>query len=104
MQVFANPQCTEYADGQSNEVWVRLNQDFGFDDTIAWNGNMSEQCWVITPTTEYPEDDYGVEVWTDWVTDAATNPGGPYTSGQILKCVNINPYYTPINNPKVIFE
>ena len=100
VQVFANPECTEYADGQSNEVWVRLNQAFGFNEYTSWGGNTSEQLDIITPTTEYPEDDYGVSLWVDWNSEYASSSA--YTSGQIIKC--INRFFSPIDNPKVIFE
>jgi hypothetical protein len=102
VQVFANPECTAYADGQSKEVWARLNQDFGYDDVTFW-GNISsghDYLAVYTPSTENPTDSYAINVWVDWYSEDFTEP---FTSGQIIKCTC--PYGDPIiDNVQVIFE
>lgn len=100
-QVFANPQCTEYADGTSADVWVRLNQNFGFNDETRW-GTYGEKLSIYTPTSEYPSDPWGVIWYVDFPT-ADTN--GPYVSGQIVKCSYIGGVFDfVIDNPQVIFE
>lgn len=99
VQVFANPQCTEYADGQSNEVWVRLNQDFGYDDATFWGNGLLLS--VYTPSTENPTDPYAIQLWEDWVSEDFSEP---FTSGQVIKCTCNPSYFTPIENPQVIFE
>lgn len=101
VQVFANPQCTAYADGQNREVWVRLNQAFGYDDAIVWGYSSSyNYLAVFTPSTENPTDPYCIDVWVDWHSEEFTEP---FTNGQIIKCTC---YYDDqiINNAQVIFE
>ena len=103
VQVFANPQCTEYANGYCKDVWVRLNQGFGYNDAYSW-GNPQEsgtRLTVATPTDEFPQDEYGVYPWIDWGNAEEINE--PFTSGQIVKCS----FYCgePIlDNVQVIFE
>ena len=102
-QVFANPQCTEYADGYCKDVWVRLNQDFGYNDSYSW-GNLQQDgthLIVSTPTDSYPQDGYGVMLWIDWPNEEEYTE--PFTSGQIVKCSF--PYGEPaLDNVQVIFE
>lgn len=102
-QVFANPQCTEYADGSSDTVWVRLNQDFGLDQGVTWSGYSLwyESLIIFTPTTEYPDDLYGVDCWVDWHSESYTEP---FTSGDIIEC-KANPEVVGTHpDIKVIFE
>lgn len=104
VQVFANPQCTEYADVQGDTVWVRVNQDFGFNDTETWGNpydNPNNYLLIATSTTEYPNDGYGILLWVDFC-DTERDYTQPFTSGEIVKC--IAPGGASINNPKVIFE
>ncbi len=98
VQVFANPQCTAYADGTSADVWVRLNQDFGFNDETMWGYELA----IFTPTSEYPSDPYSIT----WYADFTTDTNEPYVSGQIVKLsfVRDGVFDSYINNPQVIFE
>jgi hypothetical protein len=102
VQVFANPQCTEYADGQSDTVYVRLNQDFGIDDGITWGTGPNDAenfLFIATAITEEPDVPYQINLWIDW---NSINYYEPFTSGQIVECTA--PNGARINNPKVIFE
>ena len=104
VQVFANPQCTKYADGYCKDVWVRLNQGFGYNDSLTWGNNPQEsgtRLTISTPTDEFPEDEYGVYLWIDWGNAEEINE--PFTSGQIVKCSF--GYGEPnLDNVQVIFE
>ena len=101
VQIFANPQCTEYADGQSDTIYVRLNQDFGFGDDSHW-GNVAQprtNLDVYTPTTENPQDNYSIRCWLDWISSETDEP---FVSGQVVEINNTN--FMAVNNPTVIFE
>lgn len=101
VQVFANPQCTEYATGYCQDVWVRLNQDFGYNDAIDWRGdNDGSRLLVGTPTNEVPSDPYSISVWIDWTSEEFNEP---FTAGQIIKCsfYDVGPN---TDNVQVIFE
>lgn len=105
VQVFANPQCTEYADGQSDTVYVRLNQDFGFGEDTRWTGNSNQQLDIYTPTNEYPNDYYTVSKL--WGQLGGIDQDVPFVSGQIIEMgySEYAPYpFEPVSNPKVIFE
>lgn len=102
VQVFANPQCTEYADGQSDTVYVRLNQDFGIDSGAHWGNGPSDAenyLSILTAETEVPNDPYQIGLWIDW---NSINYYEPFTSGQIVECTA--PNGVTINNPRVVFE
>ena len=105
VQVFANPQCTEYADTEmpSSTVYVRLNQDFGIDDGITWGrgpGDEENYLCIVTASTEYPDDPYQIGLWIDW---NSIEYYEPFTSGQVIECTN--PYGEGNQgNWKVIFE
>ena len=104
VQVFANPECTAYADGQSSTVYVRLNQDFGYGQAQNWQGSIGQQLTIMTPTNQDPEDPYNIWLWRDFGT---WDQDEPFTNGQILRCdywYDDDHPFTPINNPKVIFE
>ena len=102
VQVFANPQCTAYADGYCKDVWVRLNQGFGFNDSLTWGHTTEEATYLIvgTPTTEFPNDNYIVMPWIDWISDEYVEP---FTSGQIVKC-SFGYGEPALDNVQVIFE
>lgn len=101
MQIFHDKGCTEYARGDENTVYVRLNRNFGFGELKDWYAGTDESALqVITPTEEVPNDTYGTVVWVDWssVEDTVT----PYYEGDIISCVR-NDEFTPLQNPHVIF-
>jgi hypothetical protein len=105
VQVFANPQCTEYADGQSDTVWVRLNQGFGFGEETRWTGNSNQQLDIYTPTNQYPDDYYGV--CNLWGQLCGFDQDVPFVSGQIIEMTyqeDAPEPFAPVDNPKVIFE
>ncbi len=102
VQVFANPQCTEYADGSSDTVWVRLNQDFGIDQRTEWeSSNWYEYLMIATPSTEYPQDTYAVICWVDWMSEDFNEP---FTSGDIIECKAPPAAVGKYDNVQVIFE
>lgn len=106
VQVFANPECTAYADGQSNEVWVRLNQDFGFGDSMVW-GNMANPktfLGVYTPFSDLPTDPYAINLWVDFTEGINRDGSQPFSRGEIVHCSMPLQYFVPLDNPQVIFE
>ena len=99
VQIFANPQCTKYADGKSKKVWARLNIDVGLGDSASWSTNL----FIWTPDSQYPDDPYGVTWYVDWVSDDHSEP---FSAGDIIEC-EYPGEFTPadyINQPQVIFE
>ena len=106
VQVFANPQCTAYADGQSREVWVRLNQAFGYDDATFWEIISDESRLAIyTPSIENPTDKYEIALWIDYWSNDRDNTL-PFESGEIVYCYIPEQYWNGpyLQNPQVIFE
>ena len=104
VQVFANPQCTEYADGYCKDVWVRFNQDFGYNDSHSWGNPQQHGTYLViyTPTDEYPQDVYGIGLWNEWGDDGSLT--GPFVSGQIVKCSFLMFGEPILDNVQVIFE
>ena len=92
VQVFANPQCTEYADGQSDTVWVRVNQDFEYDSGYEWGSVVDGGTYLHIGAR--------IMLWVDWLSTTEA----PYTSGQVIECVCEPQWFYPIDNPQVIFE
>lgn len=105
VQVFANPECTAYADGQSDTVYVRLNQAFGFNESETWGNGSSPETFlgIYTPITELPTDPYAISLWVDFV-EVNRDGSQPFEEGEVVECSMLSQYFVPITNPKVIFE
>lgn len=99
LQVFKDQNCTEYADGTENAVYVRVNQNFGFGDNEVWalGGEQGKSAVVATPTDENPSDGYSIGIWWDWNSDGEYNG---FTAGDIIRCPGTG---STVQNPTVIF-
>lgn len=104
VQVFNDPLCTEYfSGGDRTECYVRANVGFGLNEGKEWNeGSYTNSLEIITPTTEFPDDEYGVKAYADFLSDKAGAIIGPIEPGNIIKCVRI-PGGPTISSPKTIF-
>lgn len=98
-QVFADEGCTRYADGSSDTVYIRINENFGFNEQREWEGSPNELLAIYTPTTARPNDGYGITLWADWGDQGIDEP---ITSGSVY-LLKAAPGAT-IANPKVIFD
>lgn len=83
-QVFASSECRRYATGLVNSVYVRLNRSFGINDGVNYgSASQPSECMNInTPSTEYPDDAYGVDCYVNFVSQESDG----YTEGQIVEC------------------
>lgn len=85
VQIFANAECTRYATGMLQTVYARVNRTFAINQATEYGSpdNWKEYCSVFTPSTEYPDDSYGVLVWIDW-----NGTADALQSGDVIECVN----------------
>lgn len=90
VQVFLDPECTQYATGTVDTVYVRIN--------VPWNG--LDEGWSIRggqgfggyfsaygPSTESPDDPIEYDLWVDF----RPSEYGPYTEGQVIATVFSDP-------------
>lgn len=101
IQIFANPECTEYADGQSSTVYARVNEPWLSGD--SWRvGNITENSiWALGPSEEYPDDTYQINLWVDlWSREYSE----PFTEGQVVEVsIGEGGVFYPLDDPTVIF-
>lgn len=103
IQVFADENCTRYADGTQNEVYVRLNRSFGYNDAKEWGGypNTGASLTVDTPNSQAPSNMYHIACWMDLNSEDYSNE---FTAGQVVKCEVPLAYFDVVSNPQVIFR
>lgn len=100
IQVFADKDCSRYAEGNEERVYIRVNRAFGINDQMEWGQNLeaAKRAHVYTPSTQYPDDPYEVQVWVDWNAGSA----GPIASGTVFNAGNSSE--TTVASPQVIFS
>lgn len=84
MQIFQNPECTQYATGEVEDVYVRINTpwsgvDSGWDSIGASDGDSFE---ALAPSSENPDQQYQVYAWVDFISASQSEP---YSAGQVVK-------------------
>ncbi len=98
VQIFANPECTEYADGSAMPVYARINVPWGYAE--GWVlGLENQRIECIAPSEQYPDDPYIVNLWVDFI---SVGQNVPYTAGQVIE-INGDTSLLPIEEPRVIF-
>lgn len=102
VQVFKDQQCTEYATGAEQTVYVRLNTAVGFGEgfTVGDGSVQGDHFNVTAPSEGHDDDPYYVQVWDMWGSDDFTEA---FTEGQVVKCGNGNPDFEPISNVTTVF-
>ena len=91
-QVFADKECTKYAYGYTNKVYVRLNRNQAARENITYcSGDDATSMYVSAP--ESPTYSYSLNLWIDF---NAEDRRTPYTAG-VYECtcafwVNINTF------------
>lgn len=81
--MFADANCTEYADGEVTEVYVRINGGpYEFGDSLRL-GTGENSLVIGTPTTENPTDPYSIICYMLLVSD---DLDGPIEPGTIVRC------------------
>lgn len=101
IQIFANPECTQYADGTQSTVYARINRAWIYND--GWRideGPDGGRIDCYGPNEEEPEVQYGMTVWVDWVVE--TERDEPYNDGEVIE-LSTAPGTTMVN-PTVIFS
>lgn len=103
VQIFDSLDCNHYADGQSNVVYARVNINVGVNGGFAVGSpaDPGKALAVHAPTTSSPSDPYNVQVWIEF-SSADTN--NPITAGTVIRAEQPAQYFTPVDNPTVIFE
>lgn len=84
VQIFADPECTQYATGEVDTVYVRINVPWnGLDSGWAVGNSMKPgTCFVAnSPTPEDPNDPYAIFVYVDYMSTVE----GPYEAGQVVE-------------------
>lgn len=103
VQVFANPECTEYATGEVDTVYVRINTPWSGLDSGWAVGQPGDDgsCFVAySPVTGSPEEAYSFGLWIDFI--ASTD--GPYTAGQVVEAVNESGVVDVTDYTKIFFK
>lgn len=83
VQVFLDPECTQYATGTVSTVYVRINVPWSGIDSgwIVGDYNDPPSCFAAySPSTEAPGDPYDMSLWVDFFPSVV----GPYTAGQVV--------------------
>lgn len=101
IQIFANPECTEYATGNEYKVYARINVPWGFNG--GWTKHSVEQggnldCYA--PATQAPDDVYSMLLWYDW---NATDSQTPYNVGEIVE-LTASDVGLSVENPVCVFS
>lgn len=94
VQIFADPECTRYADGTQLTVYVRINVPWGYDE--AWN--VEEGRWFFMAFTPYEEQFFSI-FWTDW---GSQDYAEPFTAGQIVQCETSPGYIFDEPQPDIV--
>lgn len=84
VEVFADSQCTQkpVIGVVYSYLIVRINKDYGFNEQVTY-GNDNNSVTVNTPTEEYPDDKYDINLYIDWTSNSYESP---FTEGQIVEC------------------
>lgn len=102
MQIFANPECTEYADGSTAAVYARVNVPWGFGG--GWYDGSPDipgtRFKALGPSTGLEEDKYIMELWTTLMSRGRNQP---FNAGDVVEMFDIGEFQ-PISNPTVIFS
>lgn len=103
VQVFKDQQCTEYATGAEQTVYVRLNTAVGFGEgfTVGGGSVQGDHFSVTAPSEGHDDDPYYVQVWDMWGSDDFAEA---FTEGQVIECTNTDPDFEPVENPTTIFS
>lgn len=83
VQIFANPECTEYATGVVNKVYARVNKPWGENEAWSIGSRIGNSFTAIGPNEEYPSDLYGIIAYADF---ASNDSEVPFEVGQVVKC------------------
>lgn len=83
-QVFADAECRQYVNGIHRTVYVRVNQNFGFNSARGWGDidNYLEYLSINTPTAEYPDETYELNAYVEFSNEI----GRPINSGEVFEC------------------
>ena len=103
VQIFKDENCREYADGQSNVVWARVNVNIGVNGgfTIGSPADPGKCLVVHAPTTSEPSEPYNVQVWVDF---GSEDMQSSITAGSVIRVEQTAQYFIPVDNPQVIFN
>lgn len=100
VQIFADPECTQYAVGNELTVYARVNVPWGVDGD--WSIDGPGEANTIScggPTSDYPDDKYYITLWVDW---SSADYDQPFNPGQIVP-LNTIPGQV-VNNPRTVFN
>lgn len=71
-------------------LYVRVNRDFGINDSKAWGDAAQSFTYLVidTPTSEYPDNPYSIGLYVDFFSQDYTSP---LTAGTVIKCEGPEP-------------
>lgn len=100
VQIFANQECTQYATGNEETVYARINVPWGYNGgwEIQYTGDENS-IYCIAPSNDVPNDPYKIGVWVDW---ESRNFDRPFNPGEVV-AVTVRDAVITVQNPTVIF-
>lgn len=101
MQIFADRECTRYADGSVAPIYVRVNNPWGINGSwyVGSDQARGKRFNALGPDSEYPDDPYGMTVWIDWESKVKSTP---YEVGEVIEILP-KEGEQPVTDPTVIF-
>ena len=101
VQVFANAECSEYADGTQSKVYVRINTPWEIGGGWYVGDPSDPGTSFSADVDEYPDvdPDYYFTLWVDFQSELRSTP---FQAGQIVE-MNLPAQLLPVANPTVIF-
>lgn len=100
LQIFADENCTEYWDGTTPDIYIRVNQPWGLGEgfNVGSPADPSHYIQCNGPSEEIPDDAYNIGLYELLYT---TDRNTPYAEGQILH-VQFPDGDLPVNDPLTI--
>lgn len=86
VQIFADPECTEYATGSVSHVYARVNVPWGFGEGWSKGSQTSDSIDCMAPDSEDTGAPYAILLWIDFFVDEERIT--PYEEGEIVALTN----------------
>lgn len=102
IQVFKDYNCTEYADGNEREVYVRINTNIAVGNSITIGTHTNPSGYVYVAAGETEGGELTGILWTDWYISTVVK--GAITSGSVFMFRTNEVTIPTVVDAQVIFE
>lgn len=96
VQIYADNECTTRpsAGVQYQFLYAKFNRGFGLNDAKTWGSELDQWGILVieTPTTQYPQDNYSLDLYESWHGSFENPIGG----GAVLVLENAAPEEDPL--------